>query len=279
MNLDPILFLQPARVVDPDSWVGHIAFAHYLVKLIRPRLIVELGAHSGNSASAFAHAQTYLDIEGQTHAIDSWEGDSQATFYGGHIYEDFLEFSRLNFNGRLILKKGYFQDKLADYDDESINLVHIDGCHSYDNVKADYESWLPKLAPNGVMLFHDTTVTQNAFGVHRYWSEIAPEFPHFELPDSHGLGVLMPKGVANAQLQEFADNGLPSELLYFLSMRRTELMNYIATNRQAEIILKKLGPDLERPLSGQIDKASDRLFDMIKAHGENKNWIQKLLKL
>ena len=36
-----------------------------------------------------------------------------------------------------------------------LGLVFIDGGHGYDVALADYESWAPHVAPDGVLVFHD----------------------------------------------------------------------------------------------------------------------------
>lgn len=36
-----------------------------------------------------------------------------------------------------------------------VNVLFIDGDHSYKGCKADIQAWLPHLAENGVILFHD----------------------------------------------------------------------------------------------------------------------------
>ena len=38
---------------------------------------------------------------------------------------------------------------------EPIDLIFIDGDHSYEGVKADVESWLPKVKDGGIVVFHD----------------------------------------------------------------------------------------------------------------------------
>jgi len=219
-DLDPILFLEPSRLVLPDPWAGHIPFAFWLVKLLQAELIVELGTHTGNSACAFAHAQDYLDIDGETHAIDTWEGDEYSGFYEKDVYEGLLAFSRSNFNGRLQLRRSPFQDRVADYENESIAILHIDGSHAYEDVRRDFLAWREKVAPDGVILIHDVAVTQDRFGVRRFWREVAGEESSFELPGSYGLGVLMPGPEPHPTLARMAEEGAPTELLRFLSDRR-----------------------------------------------------------
>src|SRR5678815_2668552 len=55
----------PARLVWPAPWVGHIPFAFWLVEALRPRIIVELGVHSGNSYCAFLQAAQSLALPAQ----------------------------------------------------------------------------------------------------------------------------------------------------------------------------------------------------------------------
>jgi hypothetical protein len=55
--------------------------------------------------------------------------------------------------------------------DGSLSFINIDADHSYEGVRGDIESWWRKLAPMGVIAFHD--YRQKAYGVERAVNEFA----------------------------------------------------------------------------------------------------------
>ena len=184
--------LPPDRVGSPSSWWGHVPFAHWLVRELAPRLIVELGTHHGVSFSAFCNSVQHAGLETRCYAIDTWQGDEHAGLYDESVFSSLSESVQQKYSGFATLVRRTFDSALELFADGSIDLLHIDGLHTYEAVKADYEAWRPKLSARAVVLFHDTCIFERNFGVWRLWKEVSEEHPAFEFYHSCGLGVLAP---------------------------------------------------------------------------------------
>ena len=107
--LSPASYWQPARIVS-SAWLEHAPFAFWLMDELRPRSVVELGTHWGFSFFVFAEAVRRLGIETEVSALDSWEGDDQAGFYGEDVYESVRSTAEQEYPGFTRLLRGYFSD-------------------------------------------------------------------------------------------------------------------------------------------------------------------------
>ncbi len=191
---DSLLWRMPDRLTDITSWHSHIPLAFFLVQSLQPRRIVELGTHKGDSYCAFCQAVDQLALDTECFAIDSWEGDRHAGSYGDAIYQELTQYHQPRYGRFSQLIRSRFDDALDHFESASIDLLHIDGLHTYEAVKHDFESWLPKMRPGGLVLLHDTGVRTEDFGVWRLWNEISPGFPSFHIGHGHGLGVVVVNG-------------------------------------------------------------------------------------
>jgi hypothetical protein len=233
-----------------SPWVGHRQFSYDLIKFIEPRVIVELGTHYGCSLFAFCQSCKDNNIKSNIIAIDSWEGDPQAGYYGPEVFQIVnktkMEFFReLNIE----LKRKYFSEALEEIIDETIDLLHIDGLHTYEAVKEDFESWLPKLSPNGIILFHDIA-DYTGYGSHKYWEDIKVNYPSFEFQHSWGLGVLFPKG--NKHYLSLLDQNIEDKISTYTfkaeyelasikvcDLEKLSLERFDAINEQSEMIKQR----------------------------------------
>ena len=186
----PILFSEPDRAVWPPSWIGHIPFAFWIVEALRPETLVELGTHTGNSFSAFCQAVGTLGLPTRCFAIDTWTGDPQAGYYGDAVYDELAPYLQSQYPSARLLRMT-FDEALPDFADGSVDLLHIDGFHSYEAVLHDFTTWLPKLSRRGVVLFHDVTVRLEGYEVWKFWDEVSRQYPSFIFAHSNGLGVLL----------------------------------------------------------------------------------------
>jgi GT2 family glycosyltransferase/glycosyltransferase involved in cell wall biosynthesis len=183
------LFWMPKRTAQ-SAWQGHIPFAHWLVHVARPGTLVELGTYSGASYSAFCEAVEKTKIDTHCFAVDTWKGDKHSGFYGEELFTEFRTFHDENFSSFSKVVRAEFDDAVREFEDGKIDLIHFDGLHTYDAVRHDFETWLPKLSERAIALFHDTNERRADFGVWRFWSELQQRYPSFEFLHSHGLGVL-----------------------------------------------------------------------------------------
>ena len=188
--LRPTMLSRPRRLTEVTPWQEHIPFAMCLVDLLRPDLFVELGTHRGDSYCAFCQAVDELELPTQAYAVDTWTGDAQAGFYGSDVLEDLREHHDSTYGAFSRLLQTTFDDAVEQFQDGSIDLLHIDGCHTYDAVKHDFTTWAGKLSSRGVVLFHDSNYRSGDFGVWRLWEELRARYPSFEFLHGLGLGVL-----------------------------------------------------------------------------------------
>jgi lipopolysaccharide biosynthesis protein len=217
----------PESIQQPSAWVGHLPFAAWVIQEVSPKIFVELGTHTGNSYFAFCQSVAEAGLLTRCYAVDTWQGDEHAGHYSDEIFPVVNAHNSKRYAAFSQLLRMTFDDAAGYFLDGSIELLHIDGLHTYQAVFHDFETWLPKLAPGAVVMFHDTNVRERNFGVWKLWEELQASYPNnLEFVHSHGLGVLqLNNAPENKKLQWLDSNSLEKQLFirYFAALGSRQL--------------------------------------------------------
>ena len=182
----------------PSAWgdgntTGHVLFVDWLIDEMKPKVTVDLGIDYGYSLIAFAH-----NNPGKVYGIDGFEGDiwtgERNTYQEVNNHINNLQLNNVT------LIKGYFDDVVKTWD-TPIDLLHIDGFHSYEAVKNDYEKWSGFVPNSGVILFHDTDSHDSRFGVKQFFQEL--NMPKHELLGFQGLGIVTKNKKLMKKIKEY----------------------------------------------------------------------------
>jgi glycosyltransferase involved in cell wall biosynthesis len=277
---------KPDRIEVPSAWVGHIPFAAWLMRTIRPDIFVELGTHSGNSYLAFCQAAKAAQLIAKCYAVDAWQGDEHSGTYDETVFAALNAYNQSHYGQFSTLMRTKFDDAVGYFADGSIGLLHIDGLHTYEAVRHDFETWEPKLAPGAIVVLHDTNVRERGFGVWRFWDELRGRFPwNVEFAHCHGLGVLCVCDNTGFSGREWLRPNSPISLIlqrYFgsLGSRFEEGERYRREVAAKDRLLAEIGR-LNDAVSGRdakIDHLNDerlRLSGELSAHAAELAELQK----
>ena len=172
----------PARVVATDR-LAHIPIVFWIVEALRPSTIVELGVGSGNSYFACVQAACRLGLDVRCVGVDQWVGDK-----GREFFQDVSNYNDLLYRGFSTLLQAPFEQAASGFADGTVDLLQIDAARSHDLLSDAFVSWLPKMSPRGIAVFHNVNLPDSE-GVSRIWEEIGSRYPTLDFRYAEGLGI------------------------------------------------------------------------------------------
>jgi hypothetical protein len=161
-----------------------------------PVNIMEIGAETGGTFYLWCHLATGIKI-----SLDFPSGASGSGRFAGKeaLAERTAEFRRWSANVRVVIGDSHLRATWDDVNDilhgEKLDFLFIDGDHSYQGVKLDWEDYRGFVRPGGYVAFHDIKDTEHhrrvGCDVARFWAELPGAKREF-CTDMHwgGIGLI-----------------------------------------------------------------------------------------
>lgn len=114
--------------------------------------IVEIGSFKG--ASAYLLAAGSAGHHAAIHCIDTFMAENVEGSLGADTYAEFARNVTL-FQDRIRVHRGWSTEVVGEIE-QPIDMLFVDGDHSYEGVSADLRHYLPRLATQGIVIMHDS---------------------------------------------------------------------------------------------------------------------------
>ena len=144
-----------------DNYPGGVSYVSGLIEMIEKYFekefkICEIGSYRGVSSEVFAiFCETVF-------CVDIWDGNRNdlsqynMPYIDKHPLSPEENFDIMNKEYSNIIKlKSYSVDACQNFPDETLDVIYIDGDHSFDGFIQDIKNWAPKVKSNGYISGHD----------------------------------------------------------------------------------------------------------------------------
>lgn len=115
-------------------------------------IYVEIGSFLGASSCFISEGIRQSGKDSQLYCIDTWENDAMSEG-NRDTYAEFLR-NTIKYKKFIRPLRGWSYEVAKNFD-QPIDLIFIDGDHSYEGVKEDVDLWLPKLNSGAIVVMHD----------------------------------------------------------------------------------------------------------------------------
>lgn len=119
------------------------------------KYVLEIGSYIGASACCFGAALKDTG-SGKVICIDTWNNDAMTE--GNRDTWQKFQCNTASYKEQIVPVRGFSIDVVAEVAAcvKSLDLLFIDGDHSYEGVKADWEAYKHFLRPSSIVVFHDS---------------------------------------------------------------------------------------------------------------------------
>lgn len=162
-----------------------------LVQALAPQRVVEIGIYRGGTLYCWTRLATdNAHIIGIDYHIHRWREPLMRAYARAQQTVEIWNFTSSYAPETAEKVKQAFGGK-------SIDFAFIDGDHTYEGVKADFDMYKPLMRSGGLMAFHDIVPDNQdpSCGVGQLWEELKSEYKYWEFIDDPkqrvmGIGVI-----------------------------------------------------------------------------------------
>jgi predicted O-methyltransferase YrrM len=184
-------------ILEPMQVKSEISDLLDIIEKNKPSSILEIGTANGGTLLLFTKLSSK---DAQIISIDLPGG----RFGGGYsklripLYKLFAKNNKKISLLRLDSHDNKTKEKVEDIlDNKKLDFLFIDGDHTYEGVKRDFELYSPLVKEGGVIAFHDIVLgnEKNVGGVPRFWQEVKQYYHVNEFIEDldqggYGIGVI-----------------------------------------------------------------------------------------
>lgn len=172
-----------------------------MIETLQPKVVLEIGTGAGGMLLLF----TRIAAADATIVTIDLRGGEYGGGYAAWRAPLYQSFARPDQSIRLVRADSHAPatvDRVRELlGGRAVDILFIDGDHSYQGVKTDLENYRPLLAADGLTAFHDIVEADPRMGleVSKLWRELKPRFDTLEIVESwdqggFGIGALRNPG-------------------------------------------------------------------------------------
>ncbi len=181
--------LQPIQIEEELGWLAGE------VRKLKPRTVLEIGTAKGGTLFLW----TRLAEPDATIVSIDLPGGKFGGGYSNRWGSIYKRFGRARQKLRLLRENSHDPGTRAKaegiFGGRAVDLLFIDGDHTYEGVKQDWELYSPLVRKGGMIVFHDVAGNYDDTQVKRFWDSIKGEFEHKELAVDprgyYGIGIIV----------------------------------------------------------------------------------------
>src|SRR6185312_12547400 len=255
--------------IEPFQRRDEIQKLLHILDINKPKTVLEIGTANGGTLFLFCKIAA---PDATIISIDLPNGPFGGKFYPRWKTPVYKSFGQENQDVHLLRNDSHDMETLNQVKSilgkKQVDFLFIDGDHTYEGVKKDFEMYSPLVAEGGMIAFHDinTGTPDNVGDSPRFWKEIKSHYPHieiidFKLDNGYGIGIIfvepLQKNLKNytkifQTLLEMKKKELEESQNYPLS-----IINYLYSDRED---LRKAFPEVA---NGQYNRILEWASDVV----------------